>query len=187
MERFSQVGIAIGALGIMIALMGLFPGVTGVEPTIGIGIVQVFMLLVGYGLLIIGALMYVKFTFYLGVRTTLTQQIGTRLALTGLLFAALSGLADILGFGTHLRTADSDIFLGELQALGILLNFGISSFGIIIYAVSGTPHDPNMTQEMHVVQLPDAITPDDDAIDDAIDAASEPAPDPQATIETDRV
>ena len=97
MWRFAQVGIALGALGIMLCLMGLFPGVTGAEPTIGIGLVQVTMVLTGYTLLILGALTYLKFTFYLNVPSTLAQQIGTRLALTGILFAALSGLAAHLG------------------------------------------------------------------------------------------
>lgn len=148
MARFSQVGIAIGTLGIMLALMGLFPGVTGVEPTVGIGIVQVFLLLLGYGLLVIGALMYVKFSFYLGVRDTLTQQIGVRLALTGLLFAAIAGLADILGFGTHLRTEASDIFFGQWQAFGLLASFALSSFGVIVYAVAGRPRLPKDPPEM---------------------------------------
>ena len=96
MWRFAQVGIALGALGVMLCLMGLFPGVTGAEPTAGIGLVQVIMVLVGYSLLIMGALVYLKYTFYLDVPSTLVQQIGTRLALTGILFAALSGLADLL-------------------------------------------------------------------------------------------
>ena len=123
MWRFAQVGIALGALGAMICLMGLFPSVTGAEPTVGIGLVQVVMILFGYSLLILGALTYLKYTFYLEVPATLSQQIGTRLALTGLLFAALAGLADILGFGTHIRDGANDIFFGRLQLIGILTSF----------------------------------------------------------------
>ena len=82
MSRFGQVGIALSALGIVIALMGLFPGMTGVEATVGIGVVQVFMLLFGYGLLVFGAIIYAKFTFFLESASTLGQQIGIRLALT---------------------------------------------------------------------------------------------------------
>jgi len=137
MERFAQIGIAIGALGVVLALMGLFPGITGVEPTVGIGIVQVLMVIVGYTLLILGALIYVKFTFYLGQLSTLVQQIGVRLAMTGLLFAAISGFADILGFGSHIRIEGNDIFLGELQAFGILGSFLVSCIGVLIYAVAG--------------------------------------------------
>lgn len=139
MARFAQVGIAIGALGIILAFMGLFPGVTGVEATPGIGIVQVFMLLSGYGMLVMGALIYVKYTFYMGIASNLAQQIGIRLALTGLLFASLAGLADILGFGSHMREAGGDIFFGQLQAFGILGSFTISSIGVLLYSMTGEP------------------------------------------------
>ena len=139
MSRFGQVGIAFGALGVVVALMGLFPGVTGVEETPGIGIVQVFMLLLGYAFLVFGGLIYVKFTFYLGVESNLTQQIGIRLMLTGLLFAAIAGLADILGFGSHLRTQTTDIFFGGLQGIGIIAFLTLSSFGVLLYTVAGNP------------------------------------------------
>lgn len=137
MSRFGQVGIALGALGAVLVLMGWFPGVIGVEPTVGIGVVQVFMVLIGYALLIFGAVIYIKFTFYLGIRVNLIQQIGLRLAMTGLLLAAMAGLADIFGFGSHLRTENSDIFFGGLQAVGIIASFVVSSLGVVIYALAG--------------------------------------------------
>ena len=147
MWRFAQVGIALGALGAMICLMGLFPGVTGADPTIGIGIVQVMMVLFGYALLIFGALIYVKFTFYLGVPSTLPQQIGIRLALTGILFAALCGLADILVFGSHVRSETADIFFGQWQMFGILASFALSSAGVLVYVVAGISHAINAPTE----------------------------------------
>lgn len=158
MWRFAQVGIALGALGVMLCLMGLFPGVTGAAPTVGIGLVQVIMVLVGYGLLILGALTYLKFTFYLNVPATLVQQIGTRLALTGILFAALAGLADILGFGTHIRDDVSDIFFGQLQLIGILASFGLSSIGVLVYVLAGAP----LARHAPVEALSDRIAGVDD-------------------------
>jgi len=137
MWRFSQVGIALGALGGMICFMGLFPGVTGAVPTIGIGLVQVVMVLIGYTLLILGALTYLKFTFFLDVSANLVQNIGTRLALTGVLFATLAGMADILGFGTHIRDDTSELYFGQLQMIGILASFGLSSFGVLVYVLAG--------------------------------------------------
>jgi hypothetical protein len=138
MPRVAQFGIALGALGMVLALMGLFPGVTGQPPTPGIGIVQIVAILIGLSMLVVGALVYVKFTFYFGKTSNLGQQIGLRLALTGLVFASLAGMADFLGFGSHLRTATSDILLGPLQALGMIGSFVVSSIGVILYAVAGT-------------------------------------------------
>ncbi|MBI5666931.1 MAG: hypothetical protein HZC41_02915 [Chloroflexi bacterium] len=137
MPRVAQFGIALGALGIVLTLMGLFPGVTGMEPTRGIGITQTSAILIGFLLLILGALIYVKFTFYVYKPANLAQQIGVRLALTGLLFAAMSGYADMLGFGSHERTATTDIFLGNLQAIGLIGSFAIASLGVLVYAITG--------------------------------------------------
>lgn len=147
-----------GALGAMIGLMGLFPGLTGAKPTAGIGLVQVTMVLFGYSLLILGALIYLKYTFYLDVPATLSQQIGTRLALTGLLFAALAGLADILGFGTHIRDGDGDIFFGQLQMIGILVSFGLSSVGVLIYVLAGA----HIARHAPIEALSDSIAGVDD-------------------------
>jgi hypothetical protein len=139
MARVAQLGIALGALGAVLMLMGLFPGVTGLEPTIGIGIVQLFVMLVGFSLLIIGALLYVEYTFYSTKPTNLAQQIGTRLAFTGIVLAAMASLADLLGFGSNLRNADSDMLTGPLQAIAIVGSFLISSIGVLIYAIMGEP------------------------------------------------
>lgn len=158
MWRFAQVGIAIGALGAMICFMGLFPGVTGAEPTLGIGLIQVTMVITGYSLLILGALIYLKCTFYLSVPSSLSQQIGVRLALTGLLFAALAGLADILGFGSHIRDDVGDIFFGQLQMIGILASFGLSSLGVLVYVLAGA----RMARHAPVEALSDSIAGVDD-------------------------
>lgn len=158
MWRFSQVGIALGALGGMICFMGLFPGVTGVAPTLGIGLVQVVMVLIGYTLLILGALTYLKFTFFLDEPANLVQNIGTRLALTGILFAALAGMADILGFGTHIRDDTSELYFGQLQMIGILASFGLSSFGVLVYVLAGA----NIAKLAPVEALSESIAGVDD-------------------------
>lgn len=139
MRRFGQVGIAISTLGVVLALMGLFPQLTGFNPTPGIGLVQVLMLLVGQTLLMQGAIIYIKTTFYWGVTITLVQSVGLRLCYTGILFASLAGLADILGFGSHPRSVAIDLYLGPLQALGIILSFVVSAFGVLLYAIGGKP------------------------------------------------
>jgi uncharacterized membrane protein len=139
--RLAQFGIAIGALGAVLMLMGLFPGVTGLEPTPGIGIVQIFALLVGFSWFIVGALIYVKFTFYLRQQSNLTQQIGTRLSMTGLVLAAMAGLADVLGYGSHGTTFDEINVLGQLQATGIIASYALACAGVLVYALGGQLSD----------------------------------------------
>lgn len=135
MQRVAQLGIALGASGAVLVLMGLFPGLTGIAPTPNIGIAQIFALLAGFYALVLGALLYAKFTFYENIPSTLMQQIGVRLALTGLVFASLSGTADILGFGSH--ELSSEVLMGPLQLVGMLGNFLLSSVGVLIYVWAG--------------------------------------------------
>jgi hypothetical protein len=141
MVGIAQFGIALAALGVMLTLMGLFPGVTGLEPAAGVGVVQFVSILGGFSLLDLGALIYAKFTFYPGRPANLAQQIGVRLMLTGLVLAGLTGMADFLGFGSHQRTETTDIFFGQLQAFGLLGSLLISALGVVIYAITGSPPD----------------------------------------------
>jgi hypothetical protein len=135
--RVAQFGIALGTLGAMLILMGLFPGITGIRPTTTIGIIQIVTILAGFSLLILGALIYVKFIFYAAQDNNLSQQVGVRLAFTGLVLAAICGLADVLGFGSNLREQNSDFLLGPFQAFGVIGSFLVASIGVIIYAITG--------------------------------------------------
>lgn len=144
MAGFAQLGIAMGALGIVVALLGLFPDVTGIPTGQGFGVVQFVAVLIGFALLISGALIYVKATFFMHKIANLAQQIGIRLALTGLVVSGIAGLADFLGFGSHgLREIGgvliNEIVLGPWQAIGIIGGFLVSSSGVVLYALANRP------------------------------------------------
>ncbi|MBN1564742.1 MAG: hypothetical protein JXA10_12925 [Anaerolineae bacterium] len=141
MERYSQTSITIGALGIMLALIGLFPGIIGLETVAGVGVLQVLVILLGFSFIFIGAYIFVNQMFYPGLPTTLGQDIGIRLTLTGLLIAAAAGLADVLGFGTHGATNNTRPLMGRLQALGFIGGFLIASLGVGLFALFGPDQD----------------------------------------------
>ena len=157
MMRVGQIGIALGVLGSVLTFMGLFPGVTGLEPTAGIGVVQLATVLAGLGLLILGALIYVKYNFYAYCPSNLAQQISWRLALTGILFAALTSMADILGFGSNPRVlGESDIFFGPWQAAGLIGGFLVAATSVLLFAVTGPDESehPPPEPDSEDVQLP---------------------------------
>ncbi|WP_119072350.1 hypothetical protein [Aggregatilinea lenta] len=137
MERHAEVSITLGALGIITTLMGLFPGIAGLEVTPGIGVLQVLVILLGFSLLCLAAYIFARQAFFAGMPTTLAQAIGVRLTLTGLLFAAAAGLADVLGFGSHLPTATDRPLLGTWQAIAFIGGFLIASSGIVLYTLMG--------------------------------------------------
>lgn len=137
MEKYAQISITIGALGVVIALIGLFPGIIGLETVEGVGVLQVLVILLGFSVLFTGAYLFVKQTFYPGLPTTLAQDIGIRLTLTGLLIAGAAGLADVLGFGSHGLTEDTRPLLGHLQSIALVSGFLIASSGVLIFAMFG--------------------------------------------------
>jgi hypothetical protein len=139
MSGIPQLGIAFGALGIVLALLGLFPDVTGIPTGQGFGVVQFVAVMIGFALLIFGGLIYVKYTFFQKQVANLAQQIGIRLALTGLVLSGITGFADFLGFGSHVPSLTQDVVLGPVQAIGIIGGFMMSSIGIFIYAITGKP------------------------------------------------
>jgi hypothetical protein len=141
MGRLSQVGIAVAALGGVIALMGLFPSIVGLEQVAGVGVLQVIVILAGFAILILGAYIFVQSTYYAGIRHNLAQQIGVRLSMTGLVIATASGMADVLGFGSHPSGILQRPFLGTWQTVGLVGGFLIASLGILIFALMGHAAD----------------------------------------------
>ena len=139
MERIGQLGILLGTAGIILAVTGLFPGLTGLRQAHGIGALQLVTLLSGLGLLVLGALLYVKATFYPRTPATFTQQIAVRLSLTALLIAGMAGAADVLGFGSNVHALYAeDTYLGPLQTAGLIGGFLVASGGVLLYALGGT-------------------------------------------------
>jgi hypothetical protein len=137
MARWAQAGIALSTLGLLMLLIGLYPGLTGIQPTPGVGMLQLVPILLGFALFIFGALIYVKYTFYTKQILTLTQSIGIRLAMTGLLLAALAGLADVLGYGSHGAQMEEPNLFGALQATGIITSYALACLGVLVYALGG--------------------------------------------------
>ena len=93
------------------------------------------------------------------------NKFGIRFALTGILFAALAGLADILGFGSHIRDDVIDIFFGQWQMVGILASFALSSAGVLLYVVAGLPYAKSAPTEA-LNNPSDYPVPADDFFDD---------------------
>ena len=143
MARVGQLGVVIGLLGLVITLIGLFPGLIAFPPTPGLGVMQILMVNFGFSVLIFGAMIYVKFIFYAESRLTLAQKIGIRLSLTSLVMMVVISLADVLNFGSHLRSLNEEILFGGIQMVGVLIFLGVASLGIMIFAVAGTPTLPS--------------------------------------------
>lgn len=137
LQKLVQLSLLIGTLGLVTCFMGLYPGITGLEPQSGIGVLQILTILIGMSFLISGAVIYVKVSFYLHTRANLAQQIALRLCFTGMLIAAATGFADLLGYGSHPPEGNAVPVLGPYQAAGMILGYFVSALGVLIFAMAG--------------------------------------------------
>ena len=62
--------------------------------------------------------------------TTITADFGIRLLATGWLIAVFSGMADVLGFGSHPTTGL--VFFGRLQSMGVEIGEMIMAVGLVM-------------------------------------------------------
>lgn len=135
MSRLAQLGIFLMVLGGVVLGLGLFPSSIDADATPGIGVVQIIAILGGLVLLVTGAYVVTRGLVHGGDRRrTLLRDIGIRLGLTGMVFAAAVTMADAMGYGSH---SGGPVF-GWLQTIGILLGFSIAALGVLIYGMGGT-------------------------------------------------
>ena len=134
MNRIGQLGIFCIILGGVLLFLGLFPFTIGANETPGIGRLQIISILTGLSVLILGAYVLVYSLYHEGQPHSLMHSIALRLGMTGIVFAAGSTLADLMGFGSHINAEGP--FFGWLQATGLLAGFLIASVGVLLYGLS---------------------------------------------------
>lgn len=123
-------------LGTILSLVSLGAELLGLDLTPGFGIVQMAQLLIGLTLLTLAAFVHIRATRRHGAPRSLQADIGVRLAATGLVFAYVSGLSDLLGIGTHLQPNFVRPYVGPLQLGGIVLGILSIIAGILLYFTS---------------------------------------------------
>lgn len=132
-SRMARAGVAAIVFGFFVFLIGIFPSLINLDITPGIGIFQVFVGLVGITFMTLGAYLYTYATRHRALPGRLREGIGLRLIATGLVLAYVSGLADVLGIGSHAATPVTRPYFGEWQAGGVTLGVLIIASGILLY------------------------------------------------------
>lgn len=125
-------GIAIVVVGLVVFLVGVFPEAIRLDQTPGVGLLQIITLLFGITLMTLGVSVYMYATLHRAQAPRLREDIGIRLMATGVVIAYTSGLADVLGIGSHFGAERP--LLGPLQAWGIAGGVAVIVAGIILYS-----------------------------------------------------
>jgi len=123
-------------LGVLLILLALGADHLGLDLTPGFGIAQMFQLLVGLSCLTLAAFLFVRSLRPRGCPRSLQADIGVRLAATGLVFAYVVGLADLIGIGTHVNPRFERPFVGPIQLGGLLIAVGMIIGGLVLYYTS---------------------------------------------------
>lgn len=124
--RLSILGII---LGLLLVMVGAKPSWFGLDRSPVVGFIQIAVMLIGIGLVCIAG--------YAGViglwrrqQLTISADIGTRLVSSGYVITLFSGMADILGIGSH-PLPGLPVF-GVWQARGMEIGLAIIAIGFIM-------------------------------------------------------
>ncbi|GAB4154874.1 MAG: hypothetical protein Fur0021_21770 [Candidatus Promineifilaceae bacterium] len=140
-NSFRVIPFIMFVIGTALSLISLGAELLGLDLTPGFGIVQMAELLLGLTLLTSAAFIHIRFTRRRNAPRSLQADIGVRLAATGLVFAYVSGLSDLLQIGTHLEPAFERPYVGPLQLGGIALGILSIVAGILLYYTSRGSHE----------------------------------------------
>jgi len=113
-----RLGVGATILGLVIYLLGVDPGLFGMDRSPVMGFVQISVLLIGLAFMCLGGYITLN-ALWNGSQKSILADIGLRLVATGYLVAVASGMADILGFGNH--PFPRIPYFGPLQAIGVII------------------------------------------------------------------
>lgn len=139
-----NVTLLLFGVGIISITLSLGAEFFGLDLTPGFGLVQMFQLLVGITALTLALFLYIN-SLRQKMPRSLQADIGIRLAATGLVFAYVTGLSDLLSIGTHVEPQFERPFVGSLQLGGLALAIVVIVVGLILYYTSrGTRQKSSM-------------------------------------------
>ena len=133
--------ILLWVLGVLLVAFALSADWFGFDVTPGFGVVQTVSLLLGITSLTLALFMSLKARRPADATKSLQADIGWRLAATGLLFVYVTGLADLIGIGTHVEPEFIRPFLGPLQLAGFALGGITILIGAFLYCTSRGSRD----------------------------------------------
>ena len=141
LSQLARAGVAGVVFGFTIFLIGMFPFIVNLDLNPGVGILQLITILFGIGVMTLGGYTYAYATRHRAAPHRLREKIGLRLMGTGYIVSAVSGLADVLGIGSHNIPLGLPYF-GLWQSIGLVSGLLLIAIGVLLYAqrYSPTPH-----------------------------------------------
>jgi hypothetical protein len=143
--RRIQFFLVLDFIGLFIFLLGIQPGLFGLDRSHVIGYVQAIVFLSGLGLVVASSIAAETLLRPTGQAWTIREDIGARLAATGFVFAAVASAADLIGLGT--QPLPQAPHFGVLQSIGLLFGVLIVLVGLILYHPGQPKPEPDTATE----------------------------------------
>ncbi len=124
-----QFGLIIVLLGLLIFILGMDPGMFGLDRSPVVGFVQIAVFLVGLALICLGGYVVLN-TLWNGTEKTIAADIGYRMVATGYVLAVTSGMADVFGIGA--QPFPNIPYFGPWQAMGVMAGELIIALGFLL-------------------------------------------------------
>jgi hypothetical protein len=138
-----RIGLAIVIFGLLVFALGVQPALFGLDRSPVVGFVQIAVFLVGLALICVGGYLVLN-TLWNGRQKTIAADIGYRLVATGYVVAAISGMADVFGFGSQ---PFPDVpYFGLWQALGVMVGQVSITIGFVLLIPTSARQDSPATE-----------------------------------------
>ncbi len=124
-----RVGLVITIFGLVVYLLGIDPGMFGMDRSPVTGFVQIAVFLVGLAIMCIGGYITLN-ALWNGSPKSIAADIGLRLVSTGYVVTVAAGMADVFGFGNH--PFPNIPYFGPWQAVGVIIGEGMIAAGFLM-------------------------------------------------------
>lgn len=124
-----RIGLGLALLGFLMFLLGSDPGIIGFNRSPATGYLQILVFLVGLLVICVGGYLALA-GLWNGYEKTIIADVGLRMVATGYVVAVGSGMADLLGFGSHVYPITP--FFGPLQEGGVILGEAVIGVGFLL-------------------------------------------------------
>jgi hypothetical protein len=125
-----RLGLIVLFAGLIIFVLGVNPAVFGLDRSLVFGFVQITVFLSGLALICIGGYIVLN-VLWNGRQKSIIADIGIRLVATGYVIAVSSGLADLIGLGSH--PFPNIPSFGGVQIIGVLLGEATIALGFLLF------------------------------------------------------
>ncbi|MEN8242025.1 MAG: hypothetical protein ABFS17_08905 [Chloroflexota bacterium] len=145
-------GIGITLFGLVVFLIGAVPQWFGLDNSSAVGPMQVGVFSIGLVMITFGGTLTLG-SLWPPYWRSISADIGSRLAWTGLVIALAASLADIFGLGTR-PLAYTTTFFGYWQARGVLIGQLVIGIGLLLMIPFKGSFPPPPEIEEEIPELP---------------------------------